>query len=105
VGTNEHGQVIKYVRGKDETALKKSGGRWHLKLAGEQPVPVAELKVFFEEAADAVETMSKLKSEYVEWRVAEIQSQILERIAMQPPITTGGSNVLSRLFGNVENKA
>jgi hypothetical protein len=95
---NEQGQVIKYVRGKDEATVKKAAGEWHLKLTGEQSVPVAEVEAFFEEAANAFETMLKLKSEYVEWRVAEKQRATMERIAKRAPITKDGSNVVGRLL-------
>jgi hypothetical protein len=102
---NEHGQIIKYVRGKNESAVKKTGGEWHLKLAGEQAVPVAEVEAFFDEAADAFEAMLKLKSEYVEWRVAETEKEISDGIRRRsPPITKGGSNVLGRL-GDAEDMA
>ena len=102
---NEHGRIMKYVRGKDETAVKKTGGEWQLKFTGEQPVPVAEVEAFFEEAAEAFEAMLKLKSEYVEWRVAEKQGAILERIAMRRPAPKDASNVLGRLPGDAEYKA
>lgn len=85
---NERGQMIKYVRGKDETAVKKTGGEWHLKLTGEQAVPVAEVEAFFDEAANAFETMLKLKSEYVEWQVAERKKEIFDRIGKRPPAMT-----------------
>jgi hypothetical protein len=101
---NEQGQMIKYVRGKEETAIKKTGGEWHLTLTGEQTVPVAEVEAFFEEAADAFEAMLKLKSEYVELRLAEIKKEILDKIRRRPsPMKKDGGNILGRLLGDASD--
>lgn len=80
---NEEGQIIKYVRGKDETAVQKKSGEWQLKLTGEKAVPVAEVEAFFEEAADACEALLALKSEYVEWRIKAKTDAIMGNLVRQ----------------------
>ena len=92
---NEEGQMLKYVRGKDEIAVQKKGGEWQLKLTGERAVPVAEVEAFFEEAAVAYETLVGLKAEYVAWRakaktdavIAKMAGELVEK-ARQLPLSS-----------------
>lgn len=71
---SEDGQIIKSVRGKEETSVAKQKGEWHLKLTGERPVPVDEVEAFFEKAADCADAMLSLKNEYVTWKFKETQA-------------------------------
>lgn len=90
---NEAGQMVKIIRGKDETAVQKHGGEWHLKLTGEHAVPVADVEAFFEEIANSYETLLGLKSEYVERRykakadavVAKMAGELVEKARGIPP--------------------
>lgn len=68
---NEEGQILKYVRGKEETAVSKKKGEWQLRMTGEREVSVTEVDAFFEKAADCFEAMLALKGEYVEWESSE----------------------------------
>ena len=65
---NDDGQIIKYVRGKEEATVAKKKGDWTLKLTGERAVPVDEVEAFFEKAANCADELLALKSEYVEWK-------------------------------------
>ncbi|ALR21883.1 hypothetical protein [Sphingobium baderi] len=90
---NEAGQMVKIIRGRDETAVQKHGGEWHLKLTGEHAVPVADVEAFFEEIANSYETLVDLKSEYVAWRykakadavMAKIAGELVEKARRIPP--------------------
>ena len=90
---NEAGQMVKIIRGKDETAVQKHGGEWHLKLTGEHAVPVADVEAFFEEIANSYEVLLGLKSEYVERRykaktdavMAKMAGQLVEKARHIPP--------------------
>lgn len=99
---SDEGQILKYVRGKEETAVAKKGGEWELKVTGERAVPVAEVEEFFEKAADCLETMLALKAEYVEWKTAELGKEVVEvilaRMAREPTSQGTGENTLSKLF-------
>lgn len=72
----DEGQILKYVRGKEEAAVAKKGGEWRLKMTGERAVPVAEVEAFFEKAAGCLEAMLALKVEYVEWKTSEMGKEI-----------------------------
>ena len=65
---NEAGQMVKFIRGKDEAAVQKKEGRWQLKLTGEKAVPAAEVEAYFEEIANTYDVLLSLKSEFVQWR-------------------------------------
>lgn len=69
---NEAGQIVKFIRGKDEAAVKKQEGRWQLKLTGEQEIPSAEVEDFFEELANSYEVLLGLKSDFVRWRYEQM---------------------------------
>lgn len=75
---NDEGQILKYVRGKEETAVAKKGGEWQLKMTGEREVSVTEVDAFFEKAADCFEAMLALKREYVEWESSEKAKEIFK---------------------------
>jgi hypothetical protein len=75
---NDDGQILKYVRGKEETAVSKKEGEWQLKMTGEREVSVAEVESFFEKAADCLEAMLALKVEYVEWKTSENANEIFK---------------------------
>lgn len=65
---NEAGQMVKFIRGKDEAAVQKKEGQWQLKLTGQKAVPAAEVDAFFEEIANTYEVLLGLKSQFVQWR-------------------------------------
>ena len=65
---NDDGQIIKSIRGREETTVAKQKGDWKLKLTGERAVPVGEVEAFFEKAADSADALLALKTEYVEWK-------------------------------------
>ncbi len=100
---NEEGQIVKFMRGKEETAVVKKDGIWQLKVTGERAVPVAEVNAFFEKAADSLESMLALKREYVEWKSAELGEEVFAEIAARKalePITIGtGKTTLSTQLG------
>ncbi|CDO36922.1 hypothetical protein [Novosphingobium sp. KN65.2] len=77
---NEAGQMVKFIRGKDEAAVQKKEGEWHLKLTGEVAVPVAEVEAFFEEIADTLEALLALKSQYVEKTYKAKAAAIISRM-------------------------
>lgn len=95
---NEEGQILKYVRGKEETAVAKKRGEWQLKVTGEREVPVAEVEAFFEKAADCFDAMLTLKGEYVEWKTAEMEKEIFAgmaaRMARKPMPRAAGEGAL-----------
>jgi hypothetical protein len=78
---NDEGQILKYVRGKEETAVTKKGGDWQLKVTGERAVPVAEVEAFFEEAAKCFEALLDLKTQYVAWKYSEIGKAVVANMA------------------------
>jgi hypothetical protein len=78
---NDEGQILKYIRGKEEAAVTKKGGDWQLKVTGERAVPVAEVEAFFEEAANCLEAMLNLKTEYVAWKYSEIGKAVVAKMA------------------------
>jgi len=73
---NEAGQMVKFIRGKDEAAVQKKEGRWQLKLTGEKEVPAAEVEAFFEEIANTYEVLLGLKFEFVQWRYGQKEAAI-----------------------------
>jgi hypothetical protein len=73
---NEAGQMVKFIRGKDEAAVQKKEGRWQLKLTGEKAVPAAEVDAFFEEIANTYEVLLGLKSQFVQWRYKQKKAAI-----------------------------
>jgi hypothetical protein len=77
---NEAGQMVKIIKGKDETAVQKHGGEWHLKLTGEHAVPVADVEAFFEEIAYSYETLLDLKFQFVKWRYEQKAAAITSRM-------------------------
>ncbi len=105
---NDEGQILKYIRGKEETSVAKKAGEWQLKVTGERAVPVAEVEAFFEKAADCFEAMLDLKSEYVEWRVEEAQTKTMEdlvaRIIDRPVSKSIGKVGLGKLFGGLDEE-
>ena len=102
----EEGQILKYVRGKEETAVAKKGGEWQLKVTGERAVPVAEVEAFFEKASDCFEAALALKGEYVEWKAVGMWKEVFEPMAARmarEPLTQGTSETtLSKLFGKAK---
>lgn len=64
----DSGEMMKFLRGRGETAVSKKGGAWQLKLSSGDVVPADEVEAFFEEVADACEQLVELKAEYVQWR-------------------------------------
>lgn len=105
---NDEGQILKYVRGKEETAVAKKAGEWQLKVTGEREVPVAEVQAFFEKAADCFEAMLDLKSEYVEWAVEKETTKIIKAMAAQiidqTAAKAGGKVGLAKLLGGVDEE-
>ena len=95
---NEAGQMVKIIRGKDETAVQKHGGEWHLKLTGEHAVPVADVEAFFEEIANSYEVLLGLKSEYVERRYKAKTDAVMAKMAGEL-IEKARGTPLSRLVG------
>ena len=78
---NEEGQIIKYVRGKEEATVSKSKGEWKLKLTGERAVPVDEVEAFFEKAANCADALLALKMEYVEWKFEAAKQNLFVDLA------------------------
>ena len=100
---NEEGQILKYVRGQDETDVAKRAGQWQLKVTGERAVPVAEVEAFFEKATDCFEVMLGLKSEYVEWNIGEVGKVISAGMEARGPVSQGaGETTLGELFGTAK---
>lgn len=103
---NEEGQILKYVRGKEETAVAKKGGEWQLKVTGERAVPVAEVEAFFDRAADCLEAILALNGEYMEWKMAELRKEavggMVARTARKPMATGTDETALSKLLGKVK---
>lgn len=105
---NDEGQILKYVRGKEETAVAKKAGEWQLKVTGEREVPVAEVQAFFEKVADCFEAMLDLKGEYVEWAVEKETTKITKAMAAQMIDQTaakaGGKVGLAKLLGAADEE-
>lgn len=105
---NDEGQILKYIRGKEETAVAKKAGEWQLKVTGEREVPVAEVEAFFDRAADCFEAMVDLKGEYVAWKVEQAQKKIMEgmvaRMIDLPAAKAGGKVGLGKLLGGLDEE-
>ena len=97
---NDEGQILKYVRGKEETAVAKKGGEWQLKMTGEREVSVAEVEAFFEKAADSLEAMLALKVEYVQWKTSEKAKEIFKGMMARMTQDASPQNT-GRLLGDL----
>lgn len=95
---NEAGQMVKFIRGRGETAVHKLGGDWHLKLTGEHAVPVADVEAFFEEIANTYEALLPLKSQFVEWRFKQ-KTEAITKNMYRDLYEKAGGMPLSKLLG------
>jgi hypothetical protein len=104
---NDEGQILKYVRGKEETSVVKKGSEWQLKVTGERPVPVADVDAFFEKAADCFDAMLALKGEYVMWKIEEESKRLKSKMLgdFHETLTSGAKpkNVISELLGRTKD--